>query len=155
MSPIHVETSRIINARPDAVYAVIADYRVGHPAILPKQYFRELVVEQGGVGAGTIIRFRMEVMGVEQIYHAEISEPIPGRVLVETDESAGVTTTFTVEPVGDGSRSRVTFATEMRPSAGVRGLIERLVNPPVMRRIYREEQENLARYVGQGDAGRA
>ena len=40
-------------------YGVIADYHVGHPAIVPPRAFGPLVVEQGGVGAGTQIRFTM------------------------------------------------------------------------------------------------
>jgi hypothetical protein len=44
----HVEVSSVMAARPEELYVVIEDYQVGHPAILPRQYFTELVVEQGG-----------------------------------------------------------------------------------------------------------
>jgi hypothetical protein len=36
---IHAEASMVIDARPEEIYAVVSDYRVGHPAILPRQYF--------------------------------------------------------------------------------------------------------------------
>lgn len=147
MSQIHVEASAVINARPEKIYGVLSDYRVGHPAILPKPYFTELTVEEGGQGAGTVMRVRMKVMGVEVAYHLVVSEPEPGRVLVETDEAAGVVTTFTVEPLNGGQQSRATIATDMRASHGLRGFMEKLMNPPVTRRIYRQELQNLAEYV--------
>lgn len=81
---IHVVTaSALIPARRERVYNILANYREGHPRILPKQ-FSNLVVEQGGLGAGTVIRFQMSVFGRKQTFRAEISEPEPGRVLVET-----------------------------------------------------------------------
>jgi hypothetical protein len=45
---IHIKASRVFDARPEELYRVVSDYRVGHPAILPKQYFTELVVEHSG-----------------------------------------------------------------------------------------------------------
>lgn len=147
MSQIHVEISEVIEARPDKVYAILSDYRVGHPAILPKPYFTELVVEEGGQGAGTIVRVGMEVMGKAFAYRQTISEPEPGRVLKEADPAAGVFTTFTVDPLNGGTHSRVTIATDAALSPGLTGWLERVFNPPLMRRIYRQELQNLAEYV--------
>jgi len=144
---IHAEASKVIDASPASIYAVLSDYRVGHPAILPKPYFKELTVEQGGQGAGTVMLVRMEVMGVKKTYHLTVSEPEPGRVLVETDQEAGVTTAFTVEPLDGGTQSRVTIATDSRPSPGIQGKIEKLINPPITRRIYARELQQLADYV--------
>ena len=149
MSQIHTEVSDIIPARPEVVYTVLTDYRVGHPAILPKPYFTELQVEQGGQGAGTVVRTRMVVMGVERIFRLTVSEPEPGRVLKEVDEQAGVVTTFTVEPLNGGQQTRVTIATDARASPGVMGMMEKLMNPPITRRIYAEELRQLAEYVRQ------
>lgn len=73
-----------------------------------------------------------------------VSEPEPGRVLVEADEVAGVVTTFTVDPVPNEPRSRVTIQTVARSSAGIAGVIERWLNPIVMRRIFRQELGLLA-----------
>ena len=36
---------------------MLADYNESHPAILPEHVFTGLVVEQGGIGAGTAVRF--------------------------------------------------------------------------------------------------
>lgn len=149
MGQIHTEVSDIIPARPEVVYAVLADYRVGHPAILPKPYFTELQVEQGGQGAGTIVRTRMVVMGVERIFKLTVSEPEPGRVLKEVDEQAGVVTVFTVEPIHGGQHARVTIATDARASPGLMGVMEKLLNPPLTRRIYKQELQQLAEYVRQ------
>src|SRR5512143_2860704 len=112
MNQIHVEASKVIEARPEKVYAILADYRVSHPAILPKPYFTALVVEQGGQGAGTVARAQMKVMGTQMTYHLIVSEPQPGRLLKEVDAAAGVSTTFTVDPLDGGQRSRVTIATD-------------------------------------------
>jgi hypothetical protein len=132
---ITAEVSRFIEADPKEVYAVLTDYSGGHQAILPKQYFSGLSVIEGGRGSGTIISVRMKVMGVKSRYQFHVTEPEPGRILVETDDVAGVVTTFTVDPADGGKRSRVAIATRSRASKGAGGLIERLVNPVIMHRI--------------------
>ena len=147
MSQLHVEASDVIDARPEEIYAVLSDYRVGHAAILPKPYFAEMTVLEGGKGAGTVFYLRMETFGTKVEYHSIVSEPEPGRVLAEADDAAGVASTFTVEPLEGGEKSRVTIATTMRRSPGVKGVVEGLVNPPFMRRLYHQELRNLAEYV--------
>ncbi len=147
MSPIHVEASHVIDARPEDIYAILTDYRVGHPAILPKPYFTNLTVEQGGQGAGTIFDVRMKIFGREYAYHQVASEPEPGRVLVETNLDGAVTTTFTVDPIDGGKQSRVTISTDAKPSPGFAGLMERLMQPRVAGNIYKKELLKLADYV--------
>jgi hypothetical protein len=39
---IHVSASAVIAAVPSVIYALIADYRQGHPSILPPRYFQNL-----------------------------------------------------------------------------------------------------------------
>ena len=107
----------------ERVYAIIADYRDGHPHILPKPYFVSLSVDQGGVGAGTVITFQMRVMGQLRTFHAAITEPEPGRV-VETDLYVGTVTTFTVEPRDGGQHAHVTITTDLRVRDGVLGGLE-------------------------------
>ena len=92
MSNIHVSVSRVIDAPADVIYGILSDYRAGHPSILPKPYFKELVVEEGGVGEGTVARVGMEVMGSQQTLRLRVTEPEPGRVLREEDAAAGVVT---------------------------------------------------------------
>jgi hypothetical protein len=144
MRTISVQESRLIDARPEDAYAVIADYRAGHPAILPARYFTGLHVERGGVGAGTLIRYGVRIGGRVREARAEVFEPQPGRLLEERNQDErGTVTTFTVTPAGDG-RSRVTIATTWT-SRGIVGLIEQLTAPALLRRIYREQLSNLER----------
>lgn len=150
MNEITIEVSAVIEAASKHVYSVLADYPGGHHAILPKDYFTDLSVTEGGQCAGTVIDVSMKVMGVESHYRFNVSEPEPGRVLMEADEDAGVVTTFTVDPVDGEERSCVTITTRSRASQSLRGLIERLVNPAVTRRIYRKELQILASYVRNG-----
>lgn len=140
-----VSASATIPARRERVYSLIANYNDGHPRILPRQ-FTSLVVEQGGVGSGTIIRFQMSVFGRKRTFRAAISEPDPGRVLVETDLDAnGAVTTFTVNPGGAPADSQVTISTELRVRSGVRGRIERTLTTLLLRPLYVKELQNLAR----------
>jgi hypothetical protein len=144
MAKVQVEESATIDAAPGKVYGIIADYREGHPRILPGEYFSDLVVVAGGVGAGTVITFTQKAAGRETKYRMRVEEPEPGRVLVERDLKPGsdITTTFTVAPA-DGGKSRVTISTEWTASKGIRGLVERLGAPGILRTIYREELRKL------------
>src|SRR5512139_3319670 len=101
MTQQRIAVSSLIQAPAQQIYAIIADYRNGHPRILPKPYFVSLEVEEGGVGAGTVIRFQMRLMGRLQSFHSRIREPVPGKVLAETDLDSGAVTTFKVEPRDD------------------------------------------------------
>jgi hypothetical protein len=140
-----VAASAVIPARRDRIYSLISNYRDGHPRILPKQ-FSSLTVEQGGIGAGTIIRFQMSVFGKKQTFRAAITEPEPGRILVETDlEANGAVTTFTVNPGTAPADSHVTISTELPVRSGFLGRIERALSTFLLRPMYVKELENLAR----------
>lgn len=155
MSKTRVEVSRVVDARPDDVLDVFKDYRGGHAAILPKPYFTGMDVVAGGYGAGTELHVYMKAMGVEKHYHQLVSEPEPGRVLAETDLDVALVTTFTVDPVDGGSRTLVTLTTVYEPARGLAGWFENLMTPPFMRKIYRQELENLAVYLAQPQASAA
>ena len=73
----------------------------------------------------------------------------PGRVLVEADNEAGVATTFTFEPLNNDTQTRVTIATVGKTSSGIKGWLEKKVNPMIMGKIYRQELENLAQVAQQ------
>jgi hypothetical protein len=140
-----ITASAIIPARRERVYSLIANYNDGHPRILPKQ-FSSLVVEQGGVGAGTVIRFQMSMFGRKQAFRAAITEPDPGRVLVETYlDTSDAVTTFTVSPGTAPADSNVTISTELPVRSGFLGKIERTLSTLMLRPIYVKELENLAR----------
>ncbi len=147
MSMIHSEASAVIDARPEELYAVVSDYHVGHPAILPKPYFTELTVEKGGQGEGTIIRTRLKAFGREFSFHQVVTEPEPGRLLVETDMDTGQFSSFTFEPLNGGKQTRVTIIAENPASPGFTGFLERLTQPAFNRRLFQQELRNLADYV--------
>ena len=143
MEQYKVEASQIIAAPAEQVYAVIADYHEGHQAILPRRYFKEMIVTEGGYGEGTAITLHMDVFGTKTTYHQQVTEPEPGRLLVEEDREAGVSTSFTVDPIQEG-QTKVTICTTMPVKPGLRGKIERFITPPFMRKIYREELQKLS-----------
>ena len=57
-----------------------------------------------------MVTFEMRLMGRMRSFRATVTEPEPGRTLVETNDS-GEVTTFTVEEREDGRRTNVTIAT--------------------------------------------
>lgn len=136
-----------------------ADYREGHPSILPKEHLCDLHVESGGQGAGTVMRFNVRILGVEQTLYQRVSEPEPGRVLVEQDidTEQEMTTAFTVTPLEQG-KTRVEIRSTINASPGLKGLIERLVLSFVNPSIYRKELkllEVVARQRNSKEAGKA
>ncbi|HXI16974.1 MAG TPA: SRPBCC family protein [Chloroflexota bacterium] len=131
---------RVVDAPAEVVYHLISDYREHHrpEGFLPPA-FTDLVVERGGVGEGTVVRFTSNLGDKSQTITAAITEPDPGRVLVET--SPGLETTFSVEPEGD-QRARVRFDTVME-AGGLSGLMIRLFAPGMLRPVYADELERL------------
>ena len=136
-----VSSSRRIEVAPELVYGIIADYVTGHPQIIPPRYFRDLTVQKGGYGEGTEIAVTMLALGRETRFSAVVTEPIPGRLLVETAPAEGIVTSFRVEPVASGSD--VTIQTELPLRPGMGGALERMVFSLVLRRIYRDELQRL------------
>ena len=149
MNQYQVEASAVIDAPAAHVHAIVADYNDRHQAILPKPYFVSMEVLAGGVGAGTELKLTMKVMGQDFVFHQEISEPEPGRVLVEADNDAGVVTTFTFEPLNDDTQTQVTISTVGKTSSGIKGWLEKMTTPMIMGKIYRAELENLAQVAQQ------
>ena len=144
MPLLHASAERTVPAPAAAVYALLADYRDGHPRILP-QAFSNLTVLQGGTGAGTAIRFALKFAGRQQEVEARVEEPEPGRVLSEAYAEKGAVTRFTVDPAGDQSRVRIETSWESSP--GLAGLIERFVAPRLFRKLYNEELDLIERWA--------
>ena len=139
-----VSASGLIAAPARKVYDIIADYRNGHPRILPKPYFLSLNVENGGYGAGTVINFQMQLMGRIQSFHASITEPEPGHTLVETDSNTGAITTFTVDPRSAGKEVLVTITTTTTVPDGVLGKVQGWFTTRLLHPIYEKELAQLA-----------
>ena len=146
-TPLKVSAVAEIDAPASDAYWMIADYKRGHPQIVPPKVFRNLEVEGGsGYGDGTTIRYDVHALGRTIRARAKITEPDPGRVLVETDIDQGAVTTFTVEPLGP-ARTRVTIATEAPTKPGVSGVIERVLAKSFLQRVYITELERLEEQV--------
>jgi hypothetical protein len=87
----------------------------------------------------------MTLGGRTTAYRVRVGEPEPGRVLIESDPSRRMLTTFTVD-ADPGGGSRVTIETRWHTN-GVQGFIERLVAPRMLRRVYQAELALLDRYA--------
>jgi len=144
-STFTVVASRVVGANAGVVYALIADYQGGHQRILPPKYFGHLRATKGGYGDGTEIAFEMYPFGMKravQQARSRVTEPEPGRVLIETDLDRGYVTTFTVDPI-DPTSARVEFATAVPAKSGILGAIEKAVTTAFLRRVYEVELAQL------------
>jgi uncharacterized protein YndB with AHSA1/START domain len=144
VASLHVSAERAIDAPPDRVYAYLADMREHHPRFLPPA-FSDFEVESGGVGAGTVTRFKLSAGGRTRSYRMQVAEPEPGRVLTESDTESSLVTTFTVDP--DQTGSRVTISTTWDGAGGIGGFFERVFAPRVMKRLYDDELARLNDYA--------
>ena len=144
MTSIHLGEEKEIAAPAATVYRCLADYREHHFQFLPAA-FSDAAVEEGGVGAGTVLRARVRLGGRTHSFRARVEEPEPGRVLTETDLRNGAVTTFTLTPKGPATSVRI--ETRFPRSPGFRGLLESLLVPRLLRRLYREELVLLEAYL--------
>jgi uncharacterized protein YndB with AHSA1/START domain len=149
MSRIHVEAERTMAASPADVYTSLADYQRKHQQMLPPDHFRDFTVEQGGRGDGTVVSFKLKAGGRERPFRMRVSEVERGRILQEIDTSSSTVTTFHVDPVAEGQRSRVRIVTEWEGAKGIGGFFERTFAPGALRRIYDTELSRLEAVAGE------
>lgn len=134
-----------MGAPPADVYRYLADMREHHPKFLPPAFSNFEVVE-GGSGEGTVSTFTFTAAGRTRDFRITVSEPEPGRRLVETDANSTSVTTFVVDPAPGGT-SKVRISTEWNGASGIGGFFERLFAPRVMRSIYADELRRLDVYA--------
>ena len=134
-----VSAERLIAAPAEVIYHCIADYRAHHrpEGFLPPA-FSDFEITRGGVGAGTELRYVAAAGGRRQTISATVSEPEPGRTLVET--GSGIETTFTVEPSGGGARVRFDTVIE---AGGLQGIVNRMFAARLLGPIYADELRRL------------
>jgi hypothetical protein len=140
MNPQTAKASKIIHAPAQEIYNLLADYRNGHPRVLPREYFLSLEVEEGGFGEGTIVQFQMRLPGQTKRFRSLITEPEPGHVLVETDIQSGIQTMFLVDSAGDAQHSRLTISTELTDRSAAEAFLAKIL----LENVYRQELELVA-----------
>jgi uncharacterized protein YndB with AHSA1/START domain len=143
MAKVKASAERTIDAPAEQVYGYIADMHQ-HQRFLPPA-FSDFKVEEGGVGAGTVTSFAVTAGGRTRNYRMRISEPEPGRTLVESDANSSLVNTFNVEPQGD--KSLVRISTSWDGAAGIGGFFERTFAPRALQRMYLDELERLNAYA--------
>jgi len=140
MARIVVSADGMVDAPAETVYRYIADMREHHPRFLPPA-FSDFRVESGGVGAGTVLHYKVTAGGRTREFRTKVAEPEPGRVLTESDTNSSSVTTFTVSP--QGAASLVRISTSWDGAGGIGGVFERMFAPRVMRAIYADELKRL------------
>jgi hypothetical protein len=143
MGTITVVQEGPVGAPADLTYRLIAD-DTHHQQFLPDG-FTDFEVVEGGVGAGTLHRFKVTAGGRTREYLMRVDEPQPGRVITETDQNSSLVTTFTVTPAGD--TCTVKIETTWQGAGGVGGFFERTFAPKVLRRMYADELHRLDEYA--------
>jgi hypothetical protein len=145
MSQFLYSIERVLDAPVAVVYHCLVDYREHHrpgpDGFLPPA-FPSLDVLRGGVGAGTVIRFTTTVGGRSVTRTQEVSEPEPGRLLVE--QGGGEGSTFTLEPRGDRTLLRIDCTLQAR---GLEGVLLRVFAPFMLGPILADELKRLERYA--------
>lgn len=154
----HVERSRVVAAPPEALYAVVNDFKqwpkwdpwAGKDATMKYTY------EGSPTGVGSVQHYTSENSGEGTI---RITESEPGRkVKMEMDFKMGEeelpTATYTFEPIGDG-KTKVTWSmdgeTSMRPIGSYFGLMmDSMIGPDFERGL-----ENLDKAVTSAPAAAA
>jgi uncharacterized protein YndB with AHSA1/START domain len=148
MAKVEASAERVIDAPADEVYSYLADMHA-HQRFLPPAY-SDFQIEEGGVGEGTVTRFKITAGGRVRDYRMRVTEPTPGRTLVETDTGSSLVTTFTVEP--RDAKSLVRIATNWDGAAGIGGFFERAFAPRALNRLYLDELARLNTYAAEQHA---
>jgi hypothetical protein len=137
-----LSAERHIDAPADVVYRCIADYERHHrPGGFLPPAFSDFQIERGGVGAGTIMSFTVTLAGRSRRMTHEVSEPEPGRVLVEGGSRER--TRFIVDPI-DSAQCRVRIETTI-VAGGLDGLLTKLLGARLMQPLYQDELARLER----------
>ncbi|MFK4071503.1 SRPBCC family protein [Streptomyces sp. NPDC029674] len=145
MAQVEAVTERIITAKPDDVFDVLADYSGTRQKLL-SEHFSEYEVREGGDGEGTLVHWKLQATS-KRIRDCllEVSEPTDGE-LVEKDRNSSMVTTWTVTPAGEG-KSRVVVSTVWNGAGGIGGFFEKTFAPKGLGRIYDAVLANLATEV--------
>jgi uncharacterized protein YndB with AHSA1/START domain len=141
---------RTIDAPADEVYRHLTDMHL-HSRFLPPPFY-DFQVEEGGVGAGSVARFKIDFAGGVRELRMQVTEPEPGRTLVQTDTGgSGLVTTFTVTPRSE--QALVNITSRFHGETGVAGFVERIIAPRRLHRVYGKELARLDAHAREQRAG--
>ncbi|WET80088.1 SRPBCC family protein [Amycolatopsis sp. QT-25] len=144
MGKVTAVAERTIEASADKVRALVADYTETRPKLLTEHY-RDYEVTEGGVGAGTKARWKLQATSKRvRDVAATVTEPSEG-TLVETDANSSMVTTWTVREVPAGSLVRI--QTTWDGAGGIGGFFEKTFAPGGLKRIYEGVLGKLAEVV--------
>jgi hypothetical protein len=145
---VAASAERTIDAPADQAYQYLADMHL-HSRLLPPPFY-DFQVEEGGTGS--VVRYKINfARGVREL-RMQVTEPEPGRTLVHADTGgSGLVTTFTVTP--QGGQALVTITSRFDGETGVAGLVERIIAPRRLHRVYAEELARLDAYAREQRAG--
>jgi uncharacterized protein YndB with AHSA1/START domain len=147
---VAASAERTIDAPANQVYKYLADTHL-HSRFLPPPFY-DFQVEKGGTGTGSVIRFKINFAGGIRELRMQVTEPEPGRTLVQADTNgSGLVTTFTVTP--QGGQALVNIASHFDGETGVAGFVERIIAPRRLHRVYAEELARLDAYAREQRAG--
>ena len=142
MSTLHTAAEAVIDAPAPTVLAVLRDFNGQHREILPPA-FANLVVEEGGVGAGTVMSFDHHARRPERRRATSPRSRSPAEGVIEEHiVGRDMVTTFTVRP-DSATTTTARIETHWQPASGLAGLLERLAAPRMLRQIYRDELARL------------
>jgi hypothetical protein len=142
MAHIHVQAEQTVNARPEEVYAFLKDY-TKRPQILTDNYLN-YTVEEGGIGAGTVVTYRLHAARRERGYRIQVSDPGTGQTLQESDTGSSLVTSWTITPIANNQQTRVQITSDWEGGKGVGGFFEKTFAPLGLKRIYTEILGKLA-----------
>jgi uncharacterized protein YndB with AHSA1/START domain len=141
---ICVEVERTVDAPMQRVWVVLRDYRAARPRMLT-EHFADYAVQQQD-GERTVIDYRLRVGRHQRRYVAAVEEPMAGRQLRERDLHSALVITWTLTPGGDGERTVVRRAAELR-DPDINGRLARGRARRALRRLYGQLLEHPDAYL--------
>ena len=136
-SRVKVEHSKLVGARPEKVYAILAQME-HHKRILPDAFTGVTASADGTFFITVKIGYAKKTLHIRQ------EETEPNELFREIDLLTNILTEFRLEPHPDGTL--VTIASEYE-AKGIVGFIESIFAPKLLRQLYEEELTKLCRYA--------
>jgi hypothetical protein len=140
MAQVKATTQRSIGASADQVKQALADYTGVRPKLLT-EHFSEYEVREGGVGAATVVHWKLAATS-KRVRDCLVAVTEKDGQLVESDEHSSMITTWTVR-ADDDAHSTVSVETTWNGAGGVGGFFERTFAPGGLARIYDAMLANL------------